>query len=351
MSRLLAICPIGIGNFLLLAPALKHLTECKPDVRVTLLALKGGIAPVAERYPFIHDVISIDATRKTGLLGKVKSVRSLMFRFDVSAAFFPCNRREYNLLPAAAMIPRRIAFRYFQDSFRNLAWLNSTLVPVSESMHDLEQNFTILEALGVSRPEKFEMVHFPLAESECIYANNWLTERGLENELLIGFHPGSSAEHGMERKRWPIDRFASLGMKLIRDKGCRILVFGGPEEKEIKHAVTEAIGPLAVSVDTGNMFETAAIIARCNRFISNDSGLMHVAVSLGVPACGIFGPTDDKRTAPYGERNIVVRGLDDCSPCWTIRNVGTREECKTHDFRCLSELRADDVYKKIQGWL
>jgi heptosyltransferase-2 len=349
--NLLAICPIGIGNFLLLAPALDHLHNNKPDIRITLLALKKGIAPVASRFPAIHDVITFDATEKRKISDKLRFISSLVSKFDASVAFFPCNRGEYNLLPVLAGIPKRFAFGYNSYYCRTLSFLNTDLIHADNSLHDLEQNFLMLKAMGIAPPNNPDMLPYPVTEEEKKWADNWLRERGLEDAALIGFHPGSSAEHGMDMKRWPSDRFAELANRIGRKGSQRYLVFGGPEENRLKHDITEAIGPIAVSVDTNSFFETAAIIARCHRFISNDSGLMHVAVACGVPTCGIFGPTDDKRTAPYGPKNIVIRGNESCSPCWTHKNVGKREHCATFDYRCLTRLTSEEVFSKIAKWL
>jgi heptosyltransferase-2 len=148
-----------------------------------------------------------------------------------------------------------------------------------------------------------------------------------------------------------VGRFAELARLIQKGNNARFLIFGGSEEKRIKDELQKAIGAASVIVETGSLFETAAVISRCARFISNDSGLMHVAVSTGVKTCGIFGPTDDKRTAPFGREHLVVRGLEDCSPCWTIRNVGKREDCRYSDFRCLENLPAEYVFDKIKGWL
>ncbi|MFH0922194.1 MAG: glycosyltransferase family 9 protein [Fibrobacterota bacterium] len=349
--RLLAVCPIGIGNLLLLLPALKHLKELVPDAHLSLLALKPGIVPVARRFDFIDAMVSIDANQSMGLAAKLSFIRSLRGRFDASFTFFPSNRLEYNLLPYLASIPRRFAFRYSAFGCRMLSFLNNRRVAVADAEHDLLQNFRLLQSAGLPAPEEPALVPFVLREGEIAYAHEFAARVNPEGRLFIGLHPGSSAEHGMDRKRWSAAAFADLAKKILGKRSVRFLVFGGPEEAALKEEVVSAIGPLATVVRTGSLFETAAVIQRCYRFISNDSGLMHVAACLDVPVCGIFGPTDDRRTAPFGPAHRVVRGAEPCSPCWLHRNVGKREECRYEDYRCLKNLSADDVFGKIEGWL
>jgi heptosyltransferase-2 len=155
----------------------------------------------------------------------------------------------------------------------------------------------------------------------------------------------------MDKKRRPTGSFAALAKRILGEKKAKFFVFGGPQERELKKAVAASIGPAANAVETASLGETAALIFRCRRFITNDSGLMHLAGSLGIRTCGIFGPTDDTRTAPFGPGHLVVRQDLECSPCWTIGNVGRREFCKYGDFHCLGNLTDESVYERIRKWL
>lgn len=350
-ARLLAICPIGIGNLLLLLPALEHLKKERPDVKLTLLSLKKGLTLLAERFPCFDDIITIDAAQKQSLVSKLTLLKRLILKFDISLSFFPSNRLEYNLLPLLALVPKRIGYRYYNRGMQTASFLNSIRMPVFENRHDLIQNFTLLEALGLSLPKQVRMPEFPLNKNEKEFAENYLAACNLKGSRLIGLHPGSSAEHDMDKKRWPKEQFAALAALINQHADTRFLIFGGPEEKALKAGLAQTIGQAALVPDTRSLFETAALIARCHAFISNDSGLMHVAVACGVKTCGIFGPTADVRTAPFGVVNLVVRGPDECSPCWTIKNVGVREACRYEDFRCLQKLSAETVYRKIRPWL
>jgi ADP-heptose:LPS heptosyltransferase len=215
----------------------------------------------------------------------------------------------------------------------------------------LIQNFRLLEMLGLRLPEEPMLIPLPLTENEIAYAKDFTLRSNPDGRLIIGLHPGSSAEHGMDKKRWPVAAFADLAKRVLEKTKVRFFVFGGPEEASLKDETAAAIGPEATVVRTGSFFETAAVIQRCYRFISNDSGLMHMAACVDVPVCGIFGPTDDRRTAPYGPAHRVIRGSEVCSPCWTHSNVGRREGCRFGDYRCLQNLTGKEVFDKIEEWL
>jgi heptosyltransferase-2 len=93
--------------------------------------------------------------------------------------------------------------------------------------------------------------------------------------------------------------------------------------------------PLVDIAGRTNLSDAIALIARCDLFITNDSGLMHVAGALGVPTVAIFGSTNPKTTYPLGERISLIRKPVDCSPC-------LKQECPT-DFRCMNLVTVDEV--------
>ena len=93
-----------------------------------------------------------------------------------------------------------------------------------------------------------------------------------------------------------------------------------------------------------SFMRTAALIGKCDVFISNDSSLMHIAAALKVPTVGIFGPTDPKRTAPYGRMHKTVSLNLQCSPCSRFEEKHVK--CTT--FACLHDLHIDYVLSAMK---
>ncbi len=56
----------------------------------------------------------------------------------------------------------------------------------------------------------------------------------------------------------------------------------------------------------------AACLQRCRLFVGNDSGLMHLAAAAGTPTLGLFGPSRERRYAPWGPHTAVVRTRESC---------------------------------------
>lgn len=347
----LIICPIGIGNLLMLLPAIDLLKKERPDLQLTLLALKSGITVLAEKTNYFSNIINVN-TVNSSLLEKINLISTLRnSKFDASLSFFPSNRREYNLLPFLAGIKLRIAYNYNLYKYKSLSFLNSNLINVDKNKHDLEQNFSILKALSIPFSKKFKMIPFPLTEFELNKGKELAIKENPKNLPIIGIHPGSSAENGMDKKRWSLDSFATLIKKINKNKNFMIFIFGGPEENKLKEKLEKSIGKNCKAIYTMNLFDTASIIKNCKYFLSNDSGLMHIASSLDVSTVGIFGPTSDIRTLPYGPKNTVIRQDKDCAPCWTIDNVGGREGCIYNTYDCLKQLSPDTVFKQLEDFI
>lgn len=114
-------------------------------------------------------------------------------------------------------------------------------------------------------------------------------------------------------KIWPGERFAELARRLTAPDGilpdARIAVFGGPGEEALaadtlQHLPPERIIDLVGKLDLPTI---SAAMRRCDLYIGNDSGLMHLAAASGVPTLGLFGPSREETYGPWGERTAAVR--------------------------------------------
>jgi heptosyltransferase-2 len=84
--------------------------------------------------------------------------------------------------------------------------------------------------------------------------------------------------------------------------------------------------------------ELIGVLAACDAFLSNDSGAMHLAAALGRPVVAIFGPTDERATAPEGDHDVLTADVF-CRPCML-------RDCPI-DHRCMKRITADRVAESI----
>jgi ADP-heptose:LPS heptosyltransferase len=115
-------------------------------------------------------------------------------------------------------------------------------------------------------------------------------------------------------KTWPVERFAQVAMRLLRDPhspmvGGRLMVLGGPGDDKsantLRDVARKGFIDLAGKADLVTAF---ACLKRARLFIGNDSGAMHLAAAAGTPTIGLFGPSDERLYAPWGDHTRVVRG-------------------------------------------
>ena len=97
-----------------------------------------------------------------------------------------------------------------------------------------------------------------------------------------------------------------------------------------------------IKVINHSLNEVANFLSLCDIFIGNDSSLMNMAVALNIPTLSIVGPTDPKRTGPYGDKHGFISLNLDCMPCF---DRGYSEKCPHHN--CMNQLYPEIVLNEM----
>ena len=152
--------------------------------------------------------------------------------------------------------------------------------------------------------------------------------------VSVLIHVGCSPKKLWERKRWT--HYQELIELLLHD-GIHIYCCG-TEEEVINYPCVTAYNNLPIR-------ETVALINQCPLFVSNDSGLMHLAAALRKKQIAIFTATNPGKSAPYYNPNSsVITPPIKCFPCQGNETVW--ENC--HDWRCREAISVDAVYRLIK---
>jgi heptosyltransferase II len=162
------------------------------------------------------------------------------------------------------------------------------------------------------------------------------------SKMMIGLHPGSV----WATKRWSADGYARLIVLLKERYPCEILLFGGPEDREVITKVQDLCGGCAVSlVDRISLRELPAALSRCRVLITNDSGPMHIAVAEAVPVIAIFcATTPALGFYPYSSNAMVLEKDLSCRPCSS--HGGRRCPLGTED--CIRLIGPEQVFQAVQ---
>ena len=284
--HLLSIIPGAIGDFVLTLPAVAWLqSHLHPD-RMELWVARGNL-PLARS------------------LGYADTAEALQ---DTGIESYP---------------PRQECLRRMRTFDRIISWWGSGNPEFVDRIRAIHPRVDFLGALP--RESGLHMIEFRRAQLERIFGStpgfsatpriHWTREEDRFAERFwaappgnsgVAVHPGASGP----RKRWPARHFAEVGRSLSRDPSCRLLLLKGPLDgetvKEVRAGLAEDSSRWE-TVSIENLSRLAAVLSRCRLFIGNDSGITHLAASLGIRTIALFLDTDPRVWAPRGPRVELLR--------------------------------------------
>lgn len=347
--KILIIALSGIGDALMFTPALVKLKEKTPNAEIEALVMFKGVKNIYENLPQITKVHYHDFINNSKL-SVLKTILSLRGKFDISINVYPSNRKEYNIISWLIGANKRAAVDYLRMNFQNLGFLNNLKINENDLLHNVEENILLVEKIIETKIEDIPFLQFNISDKVLNIANNFLHEKNISNQdLVIGFHPGCSALKNHDKRRWEAEKFAKLGNLLIEKHNAKIFVLGGPEEKQLRESIVNSINSSnAFDIKTDSLSETAAIMKRCNVFVSNDSSLMHVAAALGLSVVAIIGPTNTNYIKPWKTGHSIASLNLECAPCFVYspRPLScSRDDVK---FKCIKELEVELVLRKVE---
>jgi heptosyltransferase-2 len=351
----------GIGDVIRLFPAIEALRSAFPNARMATLTQFGDTLFRYLRSPdhrFEHIIYDLKSEHDS-FPGKMRLVRSLRRRnFDL--IFSP----NYGLGMIEAMILAylmRAPFRLGYDK-EGAGFLYTTKKDISSEQCLQEQHVELLSKGGV-HIEKRGGPCFGIPVNEVLRGDSLLQSLGVsERDLVIVVAPevksGETRQSFPECRTWPVDRYRSLILELIRnykDHHPKVIVLGRgggdlakeegslfPSDSELPPEVLDLSGKTTIA-------EAVALISRSRLFIGNDSGLLHIAVATETPTVAIFGATSHRQVIPFSDRTIVVRKDMPCSPCFF--HAPLLEFSCPYDTLCLRSIEVADVMVAVEKLL
>lgn len=327
-----------IGDAVMTTPAVRSIRRNFPEAKVTLLALPW-VADLFRACPHIDHIFLYEKQgRHQGLRGKLRLAAELrQENYDLSILLQ--NAFEAALITFLARIPVRGG--YTTDGRGLLLTHGVRKHPEIGRKHQVHYYQEMLEGLGLQRGENSpELFLDPAAEQEA----DALIREALQGKdvPIIGLNPG--AAYG-PAKCWPAAKYAELAGHLAEKTGGLLVIFGTATDKQAAAEISIAAGERVLDL-TGktSLAQALACIARCSVFVSNDSGLMHVAAALDRPLVAVFGSTDHVATGPYSDKATIVRQTVDCSPCM-------KTHCPESHFRCMEGITVQEVEQAALHWL
>jgi len=316
-----------IGDAIMTLPAVASIRATYPKAHLAIL-VKSLVADVYRLFSGADEIIIYEKKFDSppGVLHLARRLKKE--KFDL--AILLQNAIEAAIIALAAGIPLRAG--YDSDGRGLLLTHRIRRTEEIKKIHQVDYYLEMVKALGcvsVHREMNLE-TRINISEARDVW-DKYLP--GFRKDL-IGIAPG--ATYGAA-KRWFPERFSQVADQLNEEFSTRGIILGGKGDTETANQVKKLSNSKLVNLaGETNLREAIYLISQCRLFISNDSGLMHIAGALNIPTVAIFGSTNPVTTSPVGKRSVVVRKEISCSPC-------LKKTCPT-DFRCMKEISVDDVF-------
>jgi ADP-heptose:LPS heptosyltransferase len=327
----------GLGDVAQMTPLLQQIRHDAPQAVVEVF-LNANVAPLLEGSEWVDRVHAIPvadfaATRSAPFLSQLWAKVRQQGSFD--ALFCLDLSWSRTLLSGRVKASRRIGFR--TEGWKPWSPLDFTVtVPLDYARNADHTSLWFLRLwLGPTDMDDFgfgpELGHLREARSTRLARHVALVPKA-GNDLVPG-----------DLKQWPMKAWPKLAAKLLSE-GWTPVVMGRQGDFDM---ATMPRGTLDMQ-GRQSVTEAARYISRCAGLIGNDSGLYHLALALGTPAVGLFGPTAVARTGPFrSPHGLALTAALPCVPCCasqcTVAAEG-REE-KDRPF-CLSSLTPETVCER-----
>lgn len=347
-----------IGDMVLTTPLLRELRRNLPGAWITLVA-RPQVYNLIELCPYVNEVLTYDWNGPRWIRPLVRHYRALRLAWGY---LWP---RRFDL----AILPRWSADHYhgtflvyFSGAYSRVAYsedvdpdkkrlnhgfdrlITHPIICIKRPKHEVENNLEILRFLG-GRIER-DQLELWLEKEDEMFAESVLDKHGVKpSDLLIGVGPGAS----VPKRRWPLCCFAEIGLWLMSKYNARILLVGGSAEGELGYKLERDLGRSVINtIGRVTLRQGAALVRRCQLYLGNDTGPMHIAAAVGVsvvvlschPKSGSpFCPNSPKRFGPWGDKHIVLQPENAVSPC--------EDECVAERPHCIVGIAGQRVKEAV----
>ncbi len=288
IQRILIIRIGPLGETVLMTPVIRALRHKFPSAFIACMVDPVRTDLVAAN-PRLNEVIPYQRSIPKLLYGMAK--RS----FQMAVVLQPTFRLVMHTFLAG--IPYRIGF-YTNSGGRKLLQI---AVPNNTNQHETSRYLDVVRGLGI-QPESDEPEVFVDQKTQS-WANNYFANAEIaDKRLLIGLNPGAGATD----RRWAKEGFAEVANLLCDAYDAQICITAGPREKALPDELAQMLTNKPTVVSNTTTMQLAAIIQRCDLFISNDTGPMHLSTALKTTTIALFGASNPFQWAPIWPQHKVI---------------------------------------------
>lgn len=332
--RVLVRTPNWLGDVVMALPALAAVRARFPEA---VLAAAGprALAPLLSAAPGVDEVVPVSRGRG-GRRSEVEALRRGAFD---AAVLLPGSFGSAWTVRRAG-IPERWGFA---GRWRGALLTRAVPPPRGRRpLHQVARYLALVRGLGMEPVVEAPRLEAPAsmrARARTLLA----PAAGGEERCLVGIAPGAAYGYA---KRWPPPRYAGVAARLMQEFGARVVLLGSVHDRDAGRAIESTLaagtrpGPrIANLIGRTDLPALIGLLAACRTLIAGDSGALHLAAALGVPVTAIFGPTDERLTAPIGGHAVLTHPVW-CRPCFF-------RDCPI-DHRCMTRISEAEVLQSAR---
>jgi lipopolysaccharide heptosyltransferase I len=297
-QRILLVRLSAIGDCVHGLPVLCALRARFPSAHIGWV-VEGRTAELLQGHPALNQVFQVPRGWLKSPAAVYQLWRQLRAeRFDVAIDLQGLSKSAVAARLSGAR--RRIGFTGC-DGREISTWLNNEFVEPTAT-HVIDRTLELLKPLGIEQPK----VTFGLARSAADKdrINQLLSDLALTRFAVI------NTGAGWPSKLWPTDRFASAAQYLLSEHGLPVLVTWGSDDERIRaNAIVQASEGAARLAPRVTLSQLAELFRRAALFLGSDTGPLHLAVAVGTPSVGLFGPASSERNGPYGHPHLGLQRM------------------------------------------
>ena len=334
-KRILIVKLAAIGDVLRTTPLVSGLKRVFPQSHITWVVDKEAI-PLLQNNPSIDRLLIFDfpsllpleletfdliiglekEARGAALASKIKAKEKKGFGLGPEGNIFPFNRAsEYAFFLG---LSDDLKFRRNQKTYPELIFEVAEL--------DYRKDEYLLGLL----PE------------DTAFAEKFAKRIGLQKgEGVVGLNTG--AGDVFANKAWTVEGYVQLINQLKKEPQTRLLLLGGPKEKERNSQILRKVkGAVIDSGCENTLGQFAALVNLCDVVVTGDTTALHIAIALKKKVVAFFGPTCSREIELYGRGEKIISSLP-CAPCY-------RRSCQVSP-NCMQAIEAEVVVAKIRALL
>jgi heptosyltransferase I len=328
--KILILKPSSLGDVIQALPVLRLLKQHLPGSEI-FWWIDSALAPLLEGDPDLTGIVRFERRRWAAPRHWPEMLRSLRWMRE----------QNFDRVIDLQCLARSGAFAWLAngqflvglDEVREGArgFYDVAVRRASFHTHAADWYLAVLPKLGVPAHKNFQW----LPERPAVAADirsKW------PDAPAATPHPAPRTPHWIvlqpgarwDNKRWPAENFAGLVRALAqRFPDTRFAILGAAEDRPLGETIARAEPQRSLNLcGQTSLPEMVEWLRRCDLMVTNDTGPMHVAAALGKPLVALFGPTEPRRTGPYGHLENVLRIDLPCSPCLKSRCTWEKpEEC------------------------